>query len=385
MSTTPPNAPIRITVPSIDEDDIAAVAAVLRSGFLVQGPKVAEFENLFASYVGSKFAVATTNCTEALFLSLLALKVGPLAAAGGSSKDKVAVCTYSWPATANAAILVGAEPVFVEVDPNTFNMDPAALDAVLSGPSGKEIKAVIPVHTFGGPADMLGLAAVCKKHGVPMVEDDACALGTEVGGKRAGSFGATGCFSLHPRKAITTGEGGMITTDDENIANHMRVMRNHGMAVNSPKIEFVEAGHNLRMTEFQAALGISQFGKLERIIGARRAGASHYDSLFAGSSVQAPQVMAGGKHVYQSYVVLLPKGTNRDQVITTMRERGVETTLGTYHMPLIKLYRERYGFKPGMFPVTDDLSARTLTLPLYEGLLPESREMIAKTLLAVLG
>jgi perosamine synthetase len=366
-------SPIRITVPSIDEADIAAVSEVLRSGFLVQGAKVAEFEQLFANYVGSRYAVATTNCTEALFLSLLALGVG--------NGDKVAVCTYSWPATANAALLVGAEPVFVDVDEATYNMDPVALDAVLGGPSGKQVKAIIPVHTFGGPLDMNALLTVANKYGVPVVEDDACALGTEIKGKRAGSFGRLGCFSLHPRKAITTGEGGMITTDDVSLVNHMKAMRNHGMAPDSPKIEFVVAGHNLRMTEFQAALGISQFGKLERIISARREGAAHYDSLFAGTRITAPQVMPGGKHVYQSYVVKVPEGADRDSIITQMRERGIETTLGTYHMPLIKLYRERYGFKPGMFPATDRVAARTLTLPLYEGLPAEARTRIAQSLL----
>ena len=368
---------IRITVPSIDEDDIKAVSDVLRSGFLVQGPKVAAFEETFAKYVGTKYCVATTNCTEALFLSLLAMGIG--------RGDKVAVCTYSWPATANAALLVGAEPVFVDVDAKTFNLDPGALREVLK--ADKTIKAVIPVHTFGNPADMPAIMKVAEEFGAQVVEDAACALGTEFGKTRAGAFGTTGCFSLHPRKAITTGEGGMITTNDETLVRKMRVSRNHGMAPDSPTVEFVDAGHNLRMTEFQAALGLSQFTKLERIIGARQAGARHYDKRLAGTSVAPPFVADGTRHVYQSYVTLLPKGQPdlRTRVVTEMRERGIETTLGTYHMPLIKFYRERDGYKAGQFPVTDDIATRTLTLPLYEGLTQAQQDRVIDTLLDIVG
>jgi dTDP-4-amino-4,6-dideoxygalactose transaminase len=361
---------IRITVPSIDEDDVQAVAAVLRSGFLVQGPKVAEFERLFANYVGTEHCVATTNCTEALFLSLLGMGIG--------RGDKVAVCTYSWPATANAAILVGAEPVFVDIEANTFNMRPDALAAALK--SDPAIRAVIPVHTFGNPADMAALLDVCKD--IPLVEDAACGLGTELNGKRAGSFGRTGCFSLHPRKAITTGEGGMITTNDADLARKMRAHRNHGMAPDAPRVEFVEAGHNLRMTEFQAALGLSQFTKLERIIAARTAGAKYYDERLRGTDVTPPAIQPGGRHVYQSYVTLLPKGEGlRDRVIAHMKEAGIETTLGTYHMPAIKYYRERHGDTRGRFPVSEDISARTLTLPLYEGLGVTAQARVVDTLL----
>jgi perosamine synthetase len=367
---------IRLTVPSIDEDDVQAVSAVLRSGFLVQGPKVAAFEETFARYVGTQFCVATTNCTEALFLSLLALGIG--------RGDKVAVCTYSWPATANAALLVGAEPVFVDVDPQNFNMNPEALREVLRADSA--IRAVIPVHTFGNPADMKAILHVAAERSAHVVEDAACALGTELGSTRAGAFGVTGCFSLHPRKAITTGEGGMITTNDAALVRKMRVARNHGMAPDSPTVEFVDAGHNLRMTEFQAALGLSQFTKLERIIAARRAGAAYYNKRFAGTPVGIPFVAEGARHVYQSYVTLLPKGdpSLRARVVTELRERGIETTLGTYHMPLIKFYRERDGYKAGQFPVTDDIASRTLTLPLYEGLSAADQDRVADTLLDVL-
>lgn len=367
---------IRLAIPTIEEDDIQAVVDVLRSGFLVQGPAVKQFEDTFARYVGTKHAVAVHNCTCALWLSLLALNIG--------TGDKVAVCTYSWPATANVIRATGADPVFVEIERETFNMDPAALRAVLSADPG--IKAVMPVHTFGGSADIAAIVAVADAAGVPVIEDAACALGTEQGGKRAGAFGRAGCFSFHPRKAVTTGEGGMVTTDDDALARTIRMLRNHGQDPDAARPDFVMAGHNLRMTEFQGALGVTQMKKLERIIAARIGGARRYDALFEGTSIRPPRALGSSRHVYQSYVVLLPNGMRgkRDAVIAAMREAGIETTLGTYHMPLIRYYREWGGFKAGEFPVTDDVAERALTLPLYEHLSEQLQRQIVTTLLGII-
>lgn len=363
---------IRLTIPTIDEEDVAAVVEVLRSGFLVQGPRVKAFEERFASYIGTKHAVALPNCTCALHLSLVALGIG--------QGDKVAVCTYSWPATANAIRLVGAEPVFVDIDPTTFNMDPVQLERVLSSTPG--IRGVMPVHTFGGSADIEKLVAISDRHGVPLVEDAACALGTEQGGKKAGSFGKLGCFSLHPRKAITTAEGGMVTTDDDSLARSLRMLRNHGQDPDSPRPDFVEVGYNLRMTELQGALGLTQMKKLERIIDARIRGARIYDELLNGTGVRPPMALPGSRHVYQSYVVLLPVefAGKRDAVIAAMKQREIETTLGTYHMPLIRSFRARGGHSAGEFPVTDDVASRAMTLPLYEGISLDAQQFVVTAL-----
>ncbi len=363
---------IRLTIPTIDEEDVAAVVEVLRSGFLVQGPRVKAFEERFASYIGTKHAVALPNCTCALHLSLVALGIG--------QGDKVAVCTYSWPATANAIRLVGAEPVFVDIDPTTFNMDPVQLERVLSSTPG--IRGVMPVHTFGGSADIEKLVAISDRHGVPLVEDAACALGTEQGGKKAGSFGKLGCFSLHPRKAITTAEGGMVTTDDDSLARSLRMLRNHGQDPDSPRPDFVEVGYNLRMTELQGALGLTQMKKLERIIDARIRGARIYDELLNGTGVRPPMALPGSRHVYQSYVVLLPVefAGKRDAVIAAMKQREIETTLGTYHMPLIRSFRARGGHSEGEFPVTDDVASRAMTLPLYEGISLDAQQFVVTAL-----
>lgn len=363
---------IRLAVPTIEEDDIQAVVEVLRSGFLVQGPKVKAFEEAWSEYVGVAHSIAVPNCTCALYLALLALGVG--------AGDKVAVCTYSWPATANSIRMVGADPVFVEIEAETFNMDPAALEKVLATTPG--IKAVMPVHTFGGSADIERICAIAKGAGIPVVEDAACALGTEQNGKRAGSFGVFGAFSLHPRKAITTGEGGVVTTNDAALARSIRMLRNHGQDPDAPRPDFVTFGHNLRLTEFQGAMGLSQMKKVERIIGARLAAAKNYDQLLAGTGIRPPRALAGSRHVYQSYVVLLPAELRgkRDQVVQAMKRREIETTLGTYHQPLIRYYREWGKFAPGDFPVTDDVADRALSLPIYESLSDADQRTVVASL-----
>ena len=364
---------IRLTIPSIDDDDLEAVREALASGYLVQGPRVAEFENAVANYVGTQHAVAVSNCTAALLLALMAAEIGP--------DDRVAVTTYSWPATANVIALCGAEPVFVEVDPNTFNMDSDALAETLKR---TKVKAVLPVHTFGGMADMTSILKVAEQHGVPVIEDAACALGAELEGKKAGTWGVIGCFSFHPRKAITTGEGGMVTTDDSSLASKLRMLRNHGQDPNSPVPDFIAPGHNMRITEFQAALGNSQMRKVERIIKSRRAQAERYDELLSNTGLVTPQHLAGSRHVYQSYVVLLPRevAAARAEIISTLKGDGIETTIGTYHLPMTTYFRKRGGFKVGDFPITDDISARALTLPLFEGLSVEQQCRVTESLLA---
>lgn len=366
---------IRLTIPSIEQDDLQAVQEAVASGFLVQGARVAAFEEAVASYVGVSHAVAVANCTAALHLSLLALNVGP--------GERVAVTTYSWPATANVIALCGADPVFVDVDPHTFNLNPASLEQVLSC---TDVKAVLPVYTFGGMADMVRISEICGNYGVPVVEDAACALGASLQGRQAGTWGIMGCFSFHPRKAITTGEGGIIVTNDPALARKLRTLRNHGLDPEAPAPDFVLPGYNLRMTEFQAALGVTQLAKIERIIERRRALAVRYDSLLEESGVVTPLAIDGSRHVYQSYVVLLPERTRRvrDKLVREMRARGIEVTIGTYHIPLTTYFRNRGGYMPGHFPTTDDIAGRALTLPLHEYLTGDEQEFVVRTLRACL-
>lgn len=360
---------VRLAAPSIDDEDVEAVARVLRTGFLVQGPQVEQFEAVIRERTGAGHAVAVGNCTTALHLSLIGLGIGP--------DDAVAVPAYSWPATINVVALVGARPVIVDIDPRTYNMDPGALAEVLKR---ERVSAVIPVHAFGGMADMETIASVAAEHGAVVLEDAACALGAVLNGKQAGRFGAAGCFSFHPRKAVTTGEGGVVVTDDANLANQLRSLRNHGLDAEG---QFVLPGYNARMTDFQAALGLTQMAKLDHLIERRRQLAATYESLLDGSPIETTSSIPGACHVYQSYVVLLPKSCAafRPSIIGGMRGAGIETTIGTYALPFIKWVRERYGYRPDDFPVVHEVAARALSLPMHEHLTEEDQQRVVDTLL----
>lgn len=371
---------IRLTIPSIEEDDLQAVRDVLMSGYLVQGPRVAAFEQAVAAYVGTHYAVAVSNCTAALHLALLALDVGP--------GDMVLVTAYSWPATANVIELCGAQPVFVDIRPDTFNLDPACLQKALNrlmvdAATARRVKAILPVHTFGQMADMPVILELAGRYGLPVVEDAACALGATLQGRQAGAWGVMGCFSFHPRKAITTGEGGIITTDDPNLVRRLRALRNHGQDSEAATPDFILPGFNYRMTEFQAALGITQMGKLDRIIAARRALAAGYDQLLAETPLQAPFVVADALPVYQSYVTLLPDIAipRRAALIQELKMQGVETNIGTWHMPLTTYFRKRYDYEPGDFPVVDSVFDKSLTLPLYESMTHSQQEITVSSIL----
>ncbi|MEJ5197353.1 MAG: DegT/DnrJ/EryC1/StrS family aminotransferase [Anaerolineae bacterium] len=370
---------IRLTIPSIEEDDLAAVREVLASGYLVQGPRVAAFERGVADYVGVKHAIAVSNCTAALHLALLALGVRP--------GDLVVVTAYSYTATANVIELCGAQPVFVDIRPDTFNMDPDRLADALRRLAGARdligrVKAILPVHTFGQMADMPAIMAIARQYDLPVIEDAACALGATWQGRPAGAWGALGCFSFHPRKAITTGEGGLITTDRDDLAWRLRALRNHGQDPDAAGADFVMPGFNYRLTEFQAALGLTQMAKLERIIAARRAWAARYNALLADSPIRPPYVAPEAAAVYQSYVVLLPErmAPMRGDLIARLRAEGIETTIGTWHMPLTTYFRSRYGYRQGDFPVADDVFARSLTLPLHERLTDEEQQRVVERL-----
>jgi perosamine synthetase len=292
---------IRLTIPSIDEDDLRAVREALATGYLIQGARVSAFEATVAKLVRARYGVAVSNCTCALHLGLSSLDVKP--------GDICILPAYSWVATANAVQLCGARPEFVDIEPRTFNIDVNRVADTLARlmkdkTTAGKVRAVLPVHTFGQMAAMPEISRLCKEWNLAVIEDAACALGATFASKHPGENSLMACFSFHPRKAITTGEGGMITTNNDKIARKLRALRNHGADPESMEPDFVLPGHNYRMTEFQAALGSSQMNKLDRIISARRQAAARYDVLLEGTELEKPMVLPESKHVFQSYVVL---------------------------------------------------------------------------------
>ncbi|MEI2640565.1 MAG: DegT/DnrJ/EryC1/StrS family aminotransferase [Microthrixaceae bacterium] len=366
---------IRLSQPLIDDSDIEAVNRVLRTGYLVQGTEVSAFEDSVRSVVGTRHAIAVSNCTAALHLSLVAAGIGP--------GDVVAVSAYSWLSTANVIELVGAKPLFIDIEFSTFNMDATALRLALEGAATKPV-AVLVVDAFGGMAPLTEISAVCDEFGIPMIEDAACAIGAARDGRSAGAWGAAGCFSFHPRKAVTTGEGGVITTDDDELAERLRSLRNHGLDPNAPSPDFIMAGYNLRMTEFQAALGVTQMTKLASLIDGRRSQAAFYNLLLESSEIATPGPV-GESHVFQSYVVSVPglASGGVQQVITGLNDAGIQATIGTYHMPLTTFFRNTYGYSEGDFPGADRAITSAVSLPLHHGLSQSDQELVISTLEAV--
>jgi perosamine synthetase len=370
---------IRLTVPSIDEADYSAVRKVLESGFLVQGSNIEAFEQAVKNFVGTEHAIAVSNCTAGLHLALLALGVG--------QGDIVMTTAYSYPATANVIELCGARPVFIDIQKDTYNLDANCLQAMLNilmcrAETACRVKAILPVHTFGQLADMPAILEIAGNYDLPVIEDAACALGAKLHGRQAGSWGVMGCFSFHPRKAITTGEGGIITTNDARLVGYIKALRNHGQDPDASTPNFIFPGFNYRMTEMQGALGVAQMAKLERIISARRRSAAIYDCLLAETSIAPPVVSVDSEPVYQSYVALLPErfAARRHELIHFTRTNGIETTIGTWHIPLTEYYRRRYGFGRGAFPHTDDVFDRAIALPLHEQISRGEQESVVRAL-----
>ena len=360
---------MRLNIPLTGAPEVDAVREVIESGYLTQGAKTAAFEEAVRGYTAARHAAAVSSATTGLHLALVALGVQP--------GDEVVIPGFSFPATANAVIQQGATPVFVDIDEATFNLDPALLDAAVTD----RTRAIMPVHAFGLCADMDAINAVAARHELPVLEDAACALGGTYGGRHAGTLGTAGVYSFHPRKIITTAEGGMITTDDDELAKRIAVLRAHGAVRGELYMEFVEAGFNDRLSDVHAAIGLAQMTRIDDIVSGRRRAASELTSRVSGiEGVQVPTEPAGTAHTFQSYVVLLDDRIDRDEVIRRMRTRDIETTLGTYGMHLQPYFRERFGIPDEALPHTTRAHHQALTLPLYPQLTEDDMDAIADAL-----
>jgi len=347
---------IPIAKPLIGDEEKQAVLEVLGSGMIAQGPRVRAFEEAFAEMCGVRYAVATSSGTTALHIALLANGIG--------SGDEVITTPFTFIASANSILYVGARPVFVDIDPVTFNIDPAQIKAAIT----PRTKAIMPVHLFGLPCDMEPIMALAQAHGLIVIEDACQAHGAKYHGMRAGSFG-TGCFSLYPTKNITSAEGGMITTDDEVIAERCRVIRQHGMR---RRYYHDEMGFNFRMTDVHAAIGLAQLQKLERFNETRIANAHFLSEHLTG--VTTPVVPEGRRHVFHQYTVRVSNG-RRDEVLEGLKERGIGT--GVYY-PL-PVHQQRVYVEmeyEGTFPEAERAAAEVLALPVHAGLSSADLETI---------
>jgi dTDP-4-amino-4,6-dideoxygalactose transaminase len=359
--------------PQTDEAEINEIRGVMQSGYLTQGPKVAEFEGLVAGRVGVAHAFATTSATTALHLTLAALGIGP--------GDEVLVPDFTFPATANVVVQQGAVPVLVDVDLATFAIDPADLARKVT----PRARAVMPVHPFGLPADMDPILEIAMERGLAVIEDAACALGAEYGGRPVGSIGMAGCFSFHPRKSITTGEGGMIATSDATLADRIRLLRSHGGIRQGGRFVFEDAGFNYRLSDILAAVGVAQMRKLDEMLRVRRAVAAMYDQALSGlAGVQVPTCPSGRTHTYQSYVVLLDPRIDRDAVIARLASARIETTLGTYALHAEPFFARAFGCSPGDLPNSYRAALSSLALPLHGGITSEQVDEVVEALRAAI-
>ena len=361
---------IRLTDVRIDDTAHTLVREVLQSGQLAQGPKVAAFEAQFADLTGTRQAVATSSGTTALVLALEALDLRP--------GDEVITSAYTFVATLNAILEAGAVARLVDINLDDFTLDPKQVEAAV----GPRTRAIIPVHLYGCPADMAVLAEIAERRGIAIIEDAAQAHGATVDGKPAGSWGV-GCFSFYATKNITTGEGGMITTDDDATADRVRVLRNQGMRA---RYQYEEPGHNFRLTDLQAAVGLSQLSHLQSWTRRRQENAERLtNALRQCESVRPPRVPHSRTHVFHQYTVLLSDDSPaRDDVIAALRERGVES--GVYYPRPVHdydCYRNHSRVVSNEVPVTVEASRRVLSLPVHQWLTDSDIDQVASALIDV--
>jgi len=385
------NIPIART--NLTEAEINSVLDPLRSGWLVQGPKVREFEEKWSSFTGSKHSIAVTSCTTALHLSLAALGFGP--------GDEAIVPAFTWISTANVVEHLGGRVVFCDIDLDIFNIDPEKIEAKITA----KTKAILPVHLFGLAADMEAINAIARQHKLWVVEDAACGFGSRYHGQHVGTQGNTGCFSFHPRKAITTGEGGMVTTQDDKLAEKIRRLRDHGAAMSDLQrhlgarpyllADHPDAGYNQRMTDLQAALGSAQMDRATDIITERQRLASRYDQAFENLAwLQTPAQLHGYEHGYQSYPCLFQPdrakaaarhskkaeikdiNTERNLWMDQLQQQGISTRPATHAVHMLSFYRQKYGLQPEDFPNAFAANDCSISLPLFHGMTKAEQDFV---------
>lgn len=350
---------INIARPMIGDEEKAAVIAVLESGQLAQGGVVAEFERAFADYCGVKHAIATSNGTTALHVAVLAQNLGP--------GDEVITVPFTFIASANSILYSGARPVFVDIEPDSFNMAMDQVEAAIT----PRTKAIMPVHLFGNMAEMSRLTEIADRHGLLVIEDAAQAHGAEEGGRRAGSWG-TGCFSFYPTKNITTGEGGIVTTNDDCVADRARLIRSHGMRV---RYYHESLGFNFRMTNIHAAIGLAQLPKLESFNARRIENAAYLSERLPSDKVQVPTVRPGTRHVFHQYTVRVLPPLDRDDVRKQLADAGVGSEV-YYPVPVHQQqFYTGQGYS-GSFPESERAAREVLSLPIHPGLTQQDLDTI---------
>ena len=385
---------IPVIIPYMNQDEIDEVAKVLTSGWVAQGPKVAEFEHMIASYENVKYGIAATSCTTALHLALIVMGLG-------EGHDCI-VPSFTFTASPNSVLYTGATPVLADVSMDTYNITPGELERIISEQyddnlinkkTGNLLKAVMVVNLFGLCAELPQINKIAQKYRVQVLQDSACAFGAKINDTMEADFGNLTCLSFHPRKSITTGEGGMVLTNDESLANKMKSLRSHGASIcetdrhkNAGYLlpDFNELGYNYRMTDIQAAVGVAQMRKMDDITNTRRQKAHLYDKLIKDMDVDfliPPFVPDGYFHTYQSYVCVLnmerlgfvgnkledieKASALRNQIMQELDEQGIATRVGTHANHLLRHYRKRYGYKPDDFINSYKLDKLSIALPLY--------------------
>jgi perosamine synthetase len=366
---------IALMKPYFDKDEIIEVQKVLESGWVSQGPKTKEFEENVSKYLSARYSIAVTNCTCALHLALLCL--------GIKKGDEVLVADYTYPATGHSVVYCGAKPIFVDIDPNTYNICPDEIRKKIT----KKTKAIIPVHTFGQPAEMDAICEIAEENDLKVVEDAACAFGAKYKGRFAGLIGDVGCYSFHARKGITTGEGGMVVTKDKNLADHVRRLSVFGItaAWDREKVDrfivpkFMEIGYNYKMSDITAAIGVAQLKKIKKIILRKIELANYWNEKLENIRlISPPWSSSDALHVYQSYVAMVDKKINRNRLIELLKKKGIQTQIGTYASHIQPVYSSK-----DRCPISLDVFNRAIALPLYydlsENQINEASEILKKT------
>lgn len=397
---------IPITKPYIGQEEKDLVIQALESGWVVQGPNTHSLEKKFASFCGTAHSLALTSCTTALHLALIAEGVG--------AEHDVLLPSFTFIATANAIEYVGAKPVFCDIDSQTFNIDPTSVinqiekNYKLDGGEYRHVenrrilKAIIPVHLFGLAADMPAIAKLAQNYKLKIIEDAACALGAKIDGKHVGCFGNTACFSLHPRKAITTGEGGILTTDSDDVAFHVNALRNHGATVSDLQRhvkagyllpEYNMLGYNYRLTDIQGAVGNAQMDRVDFILNERRKRAERYtERLESIDWLITPHIPQGYLHGYQSYVCMVDykaRGFHsieeahewRNKLMAQMEDNGIATRQGTHAVHLLGYYRNKYNLIETDFINSYAADRLSISLPLYVQMTDEEQDMVIQSLI----